>query len=135
MKLRLALCALILSASNSTYASDRWYKPQHANAGHSLYLNHCATCHGQQGEGANNWRKLGPDGKYPAPPLNGSGHTWHHHLQGLYTTISLGQNNMPGWKDVLSKGEVLAIIAWFQSQWSDEIYAAWQRNNDSSKTH
>ena len=108
-------------------ATERWFKPEHALAGQPLYLAHCAVCHGLQGQGAPDWPRPNADGSYPPPPLNGSGHAWHHPLKALYATIAHGQGKMPGWAGTLQPGEVLAIIAWFQSWWPDEIYAAWQR--------
>jgi len=32
---------------------------------------------------------------------------------------------MPGFAELLSDAEIDAVIAWFQSFWLDEIYAAW----------
>jgi mono/diheme cytochrome c family protein len=32
---------------------------------------------------------------------------------------------MLAWKDKLNDEEIEAIVAWFQSQWPDEVYAAW----------
>jgi len=46
--------------------------------GKQVFQDSCASCHGVQAEGAVNWRKKDADGFYPAPPLNGSGHGWHH---------------------------------------------------------
>lgn len=101
--------------------------------GEKLYQENCAECHGSNGQGAPNWRQPGPDGKYPAPPLNGAGHAWHHPMKALRYTIKHGspggKGNMPGWNDKLSDKEIDAIILWFQSQWPEELYAAWARNN------
>lgn len=36
--------------------------------GNDLYLQYCAACHGNRAQGAPNWQKPGPDGKYPPPP-------------------------------------------------------------------
>lgn len=33
--------------------------------------------------------------------------------------------NMPAFGEVLSSSEIDAAIAWFQSFWPEEIYAAW----------
>jgi mono/diheme cytochrome c family protein len=77
------------------------------------------------------------NGKFPPPPLNGSAHAWHHPQQVLVDTIKNGTaklgGNMPAWKGKLSEQDIRAIIAWFQSKWSDEIYAAWYENNQLSK--
>jgi len=115
----------------------RWYKPAYVAAGEGLYAENCSTCHGSNGEGAPNWQRPDAGGHYPPPPLNGTGHAWHHPLKGLYQTIMQGSpdgsGRMPAWQGKLSKGEALAIIAWFQSHWSDEIYAAWHRMNEKAK--
>ena len=137
MRWLLALTLLPALLQAEPASPQRWFKPAHAAAGKPLFDQHCAACHGQGAVGAPGWQQRGPDGRFPPPPLNGSGHAWHHPLAGLYQTIMSGspggQGNMPAFRDKLSRGEVLAIIAWFQSMWSDEIYAAWQRNNEDAK--
>jgi len=107
----------------------RTYDAQLIAMGEEVYLRHCQGCHGAKGEGAENWRQKGPDGRYPPPPLNGSGHTWHHPTAALIDVIKngspKGEGNMPAWGDKLSSDEIRAVIAWFQSQWPDPVYAAW----------
>jgi len=97
--------------------------------GSDLYLQHCAACHGNRAQGASNWHKPGPDGKYPAPPLDGSAHAWHHPLAALKDTIRNGTQrlggSMPPWRNKLTEADIEAVIAWFQSTWPDEIYRAW----------
>ncbi|MDM8566684.1 cytochrome c [Candidatus Halobeggiatoa sp. HSG11] len=97
--------------------------------GKKAYQEYCAKCHGLNGEGAVNWRQQRPDGKYPAPPLNGTGHAWHHPLPMLQNVIKNSRqgSEMPAWKDTLNDAEIDAIIAWFQSQWPDEVYMAWDK--------
>ena len=125
----IATLFMLLACSSSAQAIERWYNAEHVALGAPLYQQHCAGCHGLQAQGAPNWQRLEPDGLYPPPPLNGSAHTWHHSLKGLYRTIWFGQNKMPAHKDRLSKAEILAILAWLQSHWPDEIYAAWDKLN------
>lgn len=112
-----------------TAAAGRVTDPAVLARGSQLFRANCATCHGQNGEGAPNWHQPGPDGKWPAPPLNGSGHAWHHPYPVLVRTIRDGTKaiggNMPAWKDTLADGDIRAIIAWFQSRWPEEIYRAW----------
>jgi mono/diheme cytochrome c family protein len=97
--------------------------------GAQLYKANCAVCHGANAEGAPNWHRPGPDGKYPAPPLNGTGHDWHHPTSALKWTIREGTGklggNMPAWKDKLTDGDIEAVIAWFQSLWPEEVYKNW----------
>ena len=97
--------------------------------GAALYRAHCATCHGARAEGDPAWRHRGVDGFYPPPPLDGSGHAWHHPTAVLVDVIRNGsppgQGRMPAWGDTLDESEILAVIAWFQSLWPDEVYGAW----------
>jgi len=105
--------------------------------GRKLFLRNCAVCHGANAEGSPNWRQREPDGKYPPPPLNGTGHAWHHPMKALQLTIRDGTqkigDNMPAWGDKLSVQEIDDVIAWFQGEWPPEIYQAWYVRNEKSK--
>jgi mono/diheme cytochrome c family protein len=129
------LFAVLLPAS--AQAGERWYQPAHAAAGKPLYDTHCAECHQPGARGTPDWRERGSDGLLPPPPLNGTAHAWHHPLSVLYKQIMEGSapgvGTMPAMKGKLSRGEVLAVIAYFQSLWSDEIYQAWRQVDESSK--
>lgn len=98
--------------------------------GRQVYSQNCAVCHGANGEGDENWRQRKPDGKFPPPPLNGTGHTWHHPLKILQYVIKNGspggQGDMPAWKDKLSDHEIDSVIAHVQSWWSPQVYSAWR---------
>ncbi|HEB97697.1 MAG TPA: cytochrome c [Sedimenticola thiotaurini] len=115
----------------------RWYAFQHVSQGARVFQENCAGCHGKQAAGAPNWKQMGSDGKYPPPPLNGTGHAWHHPLNMLFHVVKNGspggQGNMPAWKDKLSDDEIVAAIAWFQSKWPDEIYRAWAQRDIASR--
>lgn len=105
--------------------------------GYALFSQNCASCHGVNGQGAPNWSRPGVQGKDAAPPLNGTGHAWHHPMKALMTTIMYGTvrlgGAMPAWKDQLSEQDISDIVAWFQSQWPDEIYAVWQRMDKKTR--
>ena len=105
--------------------------PAQITYGKKAYQEYCAKCHGLNAEGAVDWRKQLPNGKFPAPPLNGTGHAWHHPMATLQNVIKNSRPNseMPAWKDTLNDAEIDAIIAWFQSQWPDEIYTSWKRKS------
>jgi mono/diheme cytochrome c family protein len=117
------------AAAGTNETPKRWYEAEQVTRGSALFTQHCASCHGKNGEGAFTWRQVGPDGKYPPPPLNGTGHAWHHPIQALGSQIKWGapggQGNMPPFEDRLSDEQIVEVIAWFQYQWSDEIYAQW----------
>lgn len=135
MRTLLMLCGLL--AATAVAAAERWYKPAHAQIGKRLYDQHCAVCHQPDGRGAPDWRETDANGLLPPPPLNGTAHTWHHPLAVLYRQIMRGSapgvGNMPPFKDTLSQPEALAIIAYLQSLWSDEVYDAWERTDRLSK--
>jgi len=97
--------------------------------GKQVFQDNCASCHGAQAEGAANWRKKDADGFYQAPPLNGSGHAWHHSTEVLSNVINngsvQGQGKMPAWEGKLNGQEISAVIVWFQSIWPQPVYDAW----------
>lgn len=116
---------------------ERWYSFQHVSQGGKVFQENCAACHGNQGEGAPEWQQVGADGKYPAPPLNGAGHAWHHPLKMLFHVVKNGspggQGGMPAWGEKLSNDEMIAAIAWFQSKWPEQIYSAWIQRELASR--
>jgi mono/diheme cytochrome c family protein len=133
----LLLLAVSAATASGSDTSSRWYKPAHAAAGEPLFEQHCAACHGGAAVGDPDWRQRDASGLLRAPPLNGSAHAWHHPLSDLYRQIMTGSapgvGNMPAFRGVLSRGEALAIIAYFQSLWPDDIYQAWQRMDEAAK--
>ncbi len=117
------------SADSPAQAAGRWYSPAQIQQGKPLYQQHCAACHGDQGQATPNWRSPDSSGHYPPPPLNGSAHTWHHSLNVLRRTVREGGarlgGQMPGFKDKLNDREIDEILAWVQNQWPDQIYQVW----------
>lgn len=110
--------------------SERWYTSEDVKVGQKVFLQNCAVCHGNQAQGlVADWKQTLADGSYPAPPLNGTAHAWHHPLKILLRTTQNGGvplgGKMPGFKDKLSQSEQLAAIAYFQSFWPDKVYQAW----------
>lgn len=103
--------------------------PQRYTRGLRLYQQHCSGCHGKQAQGAANWQRKNAQGKYPPPPLNGTGHTWHHSREVLVSIINKGTlaegGDMPAWQGRLTAQQIDDILFWIQSQWDREIYQAW----------
>ena len=113
--------------------SERWYSQSQVDAGRELFQTHCAVCHGEKAEGTVNWSKLDAQGNYPPPPLDGTAHAWHHALPVLERVIAEGGvafgGVMPGFVDRLNEEEIRSAIAYFQSQWPEDIYQQWVNIN------
>ncbi|ALP52306.1 hypothetical protein Tel_03635 [Candidatus Tenderia electrophaga] len=118
-------------------AVERSHDPELVVLGESVYREHCAQCHGDRGQGDPNWRQRDAEGMFPPPPLNGTGHAWHHSKQWLKQMIlngsAPGKGKMPGWRGQLSDREIDAVIEWFQSRWPNPVYAAWYQNQQRNR--
>ena len=98
--------------------------------GEKIYQQNCASCHGVSLEGQVGWQNQMIDGKRLAPPHDETGHTWHHPDEALFNMTKYGlesligtkyPNNMPIYEDILSDGELLAVLAYIKSTWSQRI--------------
>lgn len=98
-------------------------------AGRTLYLEHCADCHGDNLQGEVNWKIQKPDGTMPAPPHDDSGHTWHHDDELLFNYTKRGgqamipgdfKSGMPAFKDILKDDEIETILSFIKSRWSEK---------------
>ncbi|MFT4862798.1 MAG: mono/diheme cytochrome c family protein [Pseudohongiellaceae bacterium] len=109
---------------------SRWYSAAQVAQGQQVFAANCASCHGEFAQGlVEDWKAKLADGAFPPPPLDGSAHAWHHPLSVLMGVINDGGvalgGNMPGFQSTLTEQEKLAVIAFFQNYWSDEIYSNW----------
>ena len=106
--------------------------PEVIELGQRVYAENCAACHGAnlEGEPGFDWQRKKPDGTFPAPPHDETGHTWHHAdtLLFAYTTnggqVFLGETGvsaMPPFADVLSVQEIEAVLVYIKSTWPDSI--------------
>jgi len=100
-----------------------------------LYSENCASCHGENLEGAEDWRGYQPDGTLKPPPHDASGHTWHHTDEQLFTYTKLGgagamadmpdfKSGMPAFEDVLSDEQIRTVLDYIKSTWPDKIREA-----------
>lgn len=105
-----------------------------AMEGDQLYQQHCAACHGAELKGAPNWKTPLPDGSFPPPPHDDSGHTWHHPDFLLLQIVAEGgqayNGVMPGFAEQLTQTEIAAILEYIKSRWSRESreYQWWITN-------
>ena len=98
--------------------------------GKILYNQYCASCHQPNLAGAANWQGLDEDGHRKAPPLNGTGHTWHHTDELLHRMIKYGfakliknyEGKMMGFGDRISDEGIDNILSYIKSYWKDDIY-------------
>lgn len=97
--------------------------------GEEIYHAKCATCHGAEGEGQFPDNPTQPDetGRIGAPPHTGAGHTWHHADQLLIQIVREGSNApqdmfypMPAFGDQLSDEEIIAVLEFIKTWWSEE---------------
>jgi mono/diheme cytochrome c family protein len=99
--------------------------------GEKIYQNNCVSCHQKNLSGHPKWKTaLDKDGHRVAPPLNGTGHTWHHDDRTLFAIIKYGlnklvknyQGKMLGFGDKLSDQEIKQVLSYIKSYWNDEAY-------------
>jgi mono/diheme cytochrome c family protein len=105
-----------------------WREPAVVGAGHALYTQHCAACHGM------------PDGSAPppaglpgtpAPPHDRTGHTWQHPDFALFQLVRDGvavancapvnPELMPKFKGKISDSDLVAILSYIKSTWPEDI--------------
>lgn len=127
------MMAFIFGCSDNSQTKEYYPKPVFDRAkvdkGFKIFAMHCQRCHGLNARGAPDWRTPDAEGKYLPPPLNGTGHAWHHKREILVDLIVNGtepEGRMPAWKNKLSDDDVDNVITWFQSLWSPKVYSAWQ---------
>ena len=129
-----ALAAATAAAAGWLLAAHLALASEDVVQGAALYDEHCASCHGKNLEGAPDWRRMGADGLYPAPPHDETGHTWHHGDRLLFDYTKLGgeealavhgiadfESGMPGFGHVLSDDEIRDILAYIKSTWPEDI--------------
>jgi S-disulfanyl-L-cysteine oxidoreductase SoxD len=101
--------------------------------GAQVYAAQCAACHGARLEGQPDWRTRNAQGLLPAPPHDATGHTWHHDDALLVRITKLGvaraaglqgyASAMPAYEQMLSDGEIIAVLSWIKSQWPADVRA------------
>ena len=94
--------------------------------GKLTFNTNCVACHGKGAQGlTRDWKQKLANGNFPAPPLNGTAHAWHHSPQVLLSTINNGGAKlggwMPGFKDKLNDEEKQGLLDYIHSLWPAEL--------------
>ena len=125
----LALAVLVGTIGASAFILARDQAP--LARGRTLYDANCASCHGANLKGQPDWRSPGADGRYPAPPHDATGHSWHHSDTDLIAYIALGgqvalkrmgvtfDSGMPGFSDKLTAAQIEEILDYIKSRWPE----------------
>ena len=98
--------------------------------GKIVYESNCVSCHQVNLVGAENWKGVDKDGHRKAPPLNGTGHTWHHDDASLHNIIKYGlakivknyEGKMIGFGDKINDKQIDSVLSYIKSHWEDQIY-------------
>lgn len=91
-----------------------------ADHGKLLYAQFCVTCHGASGQGEFNWMNR----ERAAPPLDSSGHAWHHEDAQLVDMIlnkPAPDSRMPAWSSVLSRNDAYDLLSFIKTMWTPYI--------------
>jgi mono/diheme cytochrome c family protein len=129
----IAAVTLVVTACGEATKADAG-NPEQVARGKRVYEAHCAACHGARLEGQPNWRERLPSGRFPAPPHDATGHTWHHSDALLFNITKHGieryappgyESDMPAFKGILSDEEIWAVLAYIKSNWPEET-RQWQ---------
>ena len=119
------------AACTSSQGLEGTATPAGPPPGQETFATVCAVCHGAAGEGQPDWHIRKADGTLPAPPLNGTGHTWHHADGLLFRIVSKGgelwedpslpdiRSGMPGFETQLTREEIIAVVEYVKSLWGD----------------
>lgn len=132
-QLLIIFSSLIITACNNDTIS-RGYSDEQITQGAAVFKANCQVCHGVAAKGlVKDWQKRDENGQFPAPPLDGSAHAWHHNLKVLRDTINRGGTplggTMPSFKDVLSEQDKTVVLAYILNLWPDKAYQIWEKNN------
>lgn len=124
----LGIVSVVLTVQIVGHGSDIQGAAHRLAEGRQLYLENCATCHGEALQGQPDWRDPLVNGRMPAPPHDETGHTWHHSDQQLFRITRDGvaqivgggyESDMPGFADVLTDDEIWAVLDYIKSTWPE----------------
>ena len=140
--LALLIAAVLLTGCEQKESATQTSSANSANSGKTLYMQHCASCHGPNLEGQPNWRNRMANGRLPAPPHDETGHTWHHPDKVLFGIVKFGvvppyapdnyQSDMPAFRDKLSDEQINAILNYIKGTWPKDIQDQQRQINENA---
>jgi mono/diheme cytochrome c family protein len=93
--------------------------------GEQFYNMYCVSCHGVKGVGERPEDKYAQDEYgYVAPPMDDTGHAWHHtdeQLVGMILEGSPRNPRMASFKQVLNESDANSLVEYIKSLWSPHI--------------
>jgi S-disulfanyl-L-cysteine oxidoreductase SoxD len=94
--------------------------------GKSVYMGHCASCHGRNLQGQPLWQLRDEFAARRAPAHDETGHTWQHSDEEIFHMIKYGRfasvsaeivSFMPALDKALDDREILAVMAFIKARW------------------
>lgn len=117
-------------ASSSTANRADATNVQLVAQGRQLYTTRCASCHGSDLGGEQDWPQRRPNGVMPAAPLDERGTTWQRDDEWMFTTIKDGGqatapagtiSYMPALGAGLTDDEIWSVISYIKSTWPKSL--------------
>ncbi|WP_368667746.1 cytochrome c [Salipiger sp. PrR002] len=102
-----------------------------------MYLNECASCHGDRLEGESGWQPSEFGRDVLAPPLDNSGHAWQHADRYLIEAMMNVSGSMKGhveggFSKRYEYEDYEALLNWMKSHWSRSHRSYQRRLNEVS---
>lgn len=133
--------SILLLAGCGEGKNDAWERePETVALGRTVYVQHCAACHGAEGAGAERWQTPDSLGELPPPPHDATGHTWKHSDAMLYRIVSSGWRDpfnrterltMPAFAGALSPREIEAVVVYLKTLWTPEQRSFQRRESEN----
>ncbi len=98
------------------------YPVEQVALGQTIYQSNCAVCHGADGAGY-------AQEAIPAPPLNGTAHSWHHTDSLIASWIRGGIGQMPAVGADWSDDDINAVLSYIKQWWGPEELAMQTENS------